>query len=231
MLPLACCALMLATLFGVAVRAVRRRCLLHRSPAARWILLPYRSPHPVEFVAPAEDVPTLVRLAAWASFAQFCVMGPCLAFALARLRLAPFTPVVVAWLALAAGHAWCGNALIRDPVRAAWNVRNLAHASLALAVPFPLIGAMRFIWANPADDDPGTPGLSIRLVFVSLMIVHALLLLAATHGFLKLPGSRERFRRRETAPGAASNEGLGPLRGGRLFARGEKLGLARREAQ
>jgi hypothetical protein len=182
MLPLVCCAPMLITLVCVAARAARGRRLPDRSPPVRWIALPYRSPRPVEVVDPAADVPAIVRLAAGGSFAQFCVMGPCLAFALARLRLAPFTPVVVAWLALAAGHAWYGSALLRDPARAAGNVRNLAHASLALAVPFPLISTMRFVWANPADYDPAAPSPCIGLVFISLMIIHALLLLAATRG-------------------------------------------------
>jgi hypothetical protein len=106
-------------------------------------------------------------------------MVPCVAFALFRLRLEAFTPLVVVWLALGVGYGWCGHALIRDPARAAADVRNFAQASLALGIPLLLMGAIHLVYASPDEHDPCTPSLRVRLAFVSLTIVHGLLLLTA----------------------------------------------------
>jgi hypothetical protein len=157
---------MLATLVYAVVRSASRSCPPDRSSAVRWIPSPYRASRPVGLVAPTEDSRTIVRLAAWASFAQCFVVAPCLAFALARLHLAAFIPLVIVWFTLAVSHGWCGHALLRNPARAVADVRNLAHASLALAVPLILVSTMHFIWASPAEYDPYTPSLRIRLVFV-----------------------------------------------------------------
>jgi hypothetical protein len=188
MLPLVCCALTLATIAYAVVRLTSRFWRPDRSCAVRWIPSPYRSPRPMDLVVSPGNLATIVRLAAWASFVECCLVAPCLAFALARLRLEALTPIVFVWLVLAIGHGWCGCALIRRPTRAAAEVRSLAQASLALAVPFFLVGATHFVWVNPTEYDPCTPSLPVPLVFVSLTIVHALLMLVATRGFL--PGER-----------------------------------------
>jgi hypothetical protein len=179
-LTLLCCSLTLATIAYALVRRAGGPLPPDPGNAIRWLASPYRSPLPLAASVPDHAAPSaIVRFAAWSSFVYCCAVAPCLAFALVRLRLEALTPVAVVWMALALGHGWCARALIRDPARAAAEVRHMAQASLALGAPFLVVCTMHLLGVNPAEHDPCVPSLGVRLTFVLVSIAHAVLLLVA----------------------------------------------------